>query len=209
MDTRLSRWLLVGLSVFNISLLFTHGWIQRKVWTESPQREDDWERLPGPFEEVALTLNNTFLPLDEDWTWNRLVAGGYVRLGKEGRTFGVSFYHHLHCLSSIRSDYLVHAGRSHPSESHHHRILDTRADGHSSMADHFKHDNHCFQFVAQSLLCRADTRLYPLREDGTVAYEAAEGDEYRCRDWAGIRKEIRRNWKSWKGVPFTNTPIVV
>ncbi|KAF6752468.1 hypothetical protein DFP72DRAFT_904908 [Ephemerocybe angulata] len=208
MDTQLSRWLLVGLSVFNLSLFCMHLWTQRKVSSEGQSKGDGWERLPGPFEEVALTLNHTFLPLDENWTWDRLVAGGYVRLGKEGRTFGVSFYHVLHCLSSIRADYREHSGRARRPMSHHHRALDVRADGHNSIADHFKHDNHCLQFVAQSLICRADTRLYPLRDDGSIAYEASEGDEYRCRDWAGIRKEIRRNWKSWKGIPFTNTPIV-
>jgi len=101
--------------------------------TELPLRLDTVEMA---FEDVA--PNNSYRQADLfSWLeWHAIDhfprAHGFVSLGPDGRKFGVSMFHQLHCLEMIREAFIV------------------GPDGHAS---------HCLNFLRQTLLCAADTTL--------------------------------------------------
>ncbi|KZT63843.1 hypothetical protein DAEQUDRAFT_770243 [Daedalea quercina L-15889] len=59
-------------------------------------------------------------------------AHGFVKLGPDGRDFGVSMFHQIHCLSMIR-EAMVNGANDHAA--------------------------HCLNFMRQAILCNADTTL--------------------------------------------------
>jgi len=77
-------------------------------------------------------------------------AHGFVKLGPEGRQFGISMFHQIHCLSMIREG-LINGANDHAA--------------------------HCLNFLRQAVLCNADTTLETATEtthsckDWTQAYD--------------------------------------
>jgi len=63
-------------------------------------------------------------------------------------------------------------------------------------------DNHCFQFLRQSIMCRADNAMVPLKRNTTSLAAQGFGNAHRCGNWAEIRRFVLENDASWNGKPF-------
>ncbi|KAH7919979.1 hypothetical protein BV22DRAFT_1040402, partial [Leucogyrophana mollusca] len=100
-------------------------------------------------------------------------ANGFVKLGKQGRTFGVSMFHQMHCLMMIRKAV----------------IEKDSADSHT---------HHCLNFIRQAILCASDTTLDPLRNDGHGKLRGSDGVSvvHVCRDWEKVYDYVRMNQMS-------------
>ncbi|KAJ7605960.1 hypothetical protein DFH06DRAFT_254509 [Mycena polygramma] len=118
--------------------------------------------------------------------WHSVIprGHGWVRLGPEKRPFSVSMYHQLHCINGIRRALLLST---------------------SEKTAHVRsHTNHCFNYLRQLLLCRADTTLEPTKiariPSGQLAASASgETVLHVCRDWVQIRSFVEENSSQWAG----------
>ncbi|KAG2038443.1 hypothetical protein BDR03DRAFT_862003, partial [Suillus americanus] len=105
--------------------------------------EDHPTELPLRLDTVALKFNNSEHYGTSDVTswaeWKSLDhfphGHGFVRLGPNGRLFGVSMFHQIHCLQMIRL------------------ALIDGPNGHSG---------HCINILRQAILCNSDITLDPL-----------------------------------------------
>jgi hypothetical protein len=120
-----------------------------------------------------------------DWESVLPPGNGWVKLGSEDRPFSISMYHQLHCLNGIRNALSL-------------TINDAAA------AQVRSHTNHCFNYMRQLLLCKADTTLEPAETvqlpDGTVAaFASGLMVGHICRDWTEVREFIELNTQGWLG----------
>ncbi|KIX93905.1 uncharacterized protein Z520_10242 [Fonsecaea multimorphosa CBS 102226] len=116
--------------------------------------------------------------------WSSITAGeGYVlvenprRLGLTGgmayrptsaaEVYGVSMFHQLHCLMSIK-----------------HSLLQPR----SSNASLEAHIVHCVDYLRQSVMCCGDTTLERGHEAGGIFKPPVDGwgNTHMCRDWDAL-----------------------
>ncbi|KAG1728838.1 uncharacterized protein EDB91DRAFT_1228182 [Suillus paluster] len=140
--------------------------------------DDHPTELPLRLDTVALTFNSTehysTSGLMAWLEWNSLDhfprGHGFVRLGPNGRAFGVSMFHQIHCLQMIRE------------------ALINGPDDHSG---------HCLNFLRQAILCNSDTTLDPLfvDPDGTMTRTDGLGVTHVCRDWTQVYAYIVENQK--------------
>ncbi|KAJ7611061.1 hypothetical protein DFH06DRAFT_1147879 [Mycena polygramma] len=101
-----------------------------------------------------------------DWRTTDLFprGNGFVKLGPDGRSFGVAMFHQMHCLQRIRSA-IVEGG-----------------------ADH--HAGHCLNLLRQAVLCASDTTLDALDfKNGTDGL----GTTHVCRDWRKVYDFVEEN----------------
>jgi len=161
--------------------------------------EDDphLEKLPVDFEQVAMTTEpNDRFSLIDDKAWAHTLAPkrGFIRLGPEGRAFAIALYHQLHCVNALRFSYTV--------------ARDGLVTDPEALRKKIGHDNHCFQFIRQSIQCRADNSLVPLQANRNLSLAATGfGNTHRCRNWRHIRQFVVENQAKWEGVPlFDETP---
>ncbi|KAH7927016.1 hypothetical protein BV22DRAFT_1061761 [Leucogyrophana mollusca] len=100
-------------------------------------------------------------------------ANGFVRLGKQGRAFGVSMFHQMHCLQMIRKAVIE---------------KDT-ADAHT---------HHCLNLLRQAILCASDMTLDPMNvdENGVLVGTDGVGVVHVCRDWEKVYDFVRTNQMS-------------
>ena len=158
--------------------------------------EDDphLERLPVDFEQVAITVEpNDHFSLIDDKAWAALLAPkrGFIRLGPEGRAFAVGLYHQLHCVNAIRFSYTVARDRL---------VTDPEV-----LRNKVGHDNHCFQFLRQSILCKAVNALVSMQTNPNVSLAAMGfGSTHRCRNWGQVRQFVFDNVAEWENVPLFN-----
>jgi len=103
-------------------------------------------------------------------------GSGFVRLGPDGRLFGVSMYSQLHCLNHLRIAVLRD-----PEDEKERR-----------------HTQHCINYLRQSILCRS-----PLKLEGVIvnyydgklgAHISGLGYEHVCRDWSHVRTTVEGNY---------------
>lgn len=109
------------------------------------------EKLPVDFEQVAITVepNDRFSLIDDEaWAVTFLLKHGFSRLGPEGRTFAVALYHQLHCVNALQFSYTV--------------ARDGLVTDPEILRKKVGHDNHCFQFLRQSIQSKADNSLVPI-----------------------------------------------
>lgn len=153
--------------------------------------------LPGQYEEVSMIIQeNRHFSIINDTAWASTLPGtrGFVRLGPKGRSYGISTYHQLHCINAIRFSYTVaRAGLVTDPETLRAKI---------------GHDNHCFQFVRQSIMCQADDTLIRLPRNGSLS-QVGFGVTHQCRNWAQVRNFVLQNSVKWGGVPFVLDDDVV
>ncbi|KAG2038462.1 hypothetical protein BDR03DRAFT_1009911 [Suillus americanus] len=141
--------------------------------------EDHPTELPLRLDTVALKFNNTEHYGTSDVTswaeWKSLDhfprGHGFVRLGPNGRLFGVSMFHQIHCLQMIRL------------------ALINGPNGHSG---------HCINILRQAILCKSDITLDPLiitDHDGPM--EGVDGVDvtHFCRDWSQVYDYVTENQK--------------
>ncbi|KAG2035912.1 hypothetical protein BDR03DRAFT_983376 [Suillus americanus] len=130
--------------------------------------------LPLDLEIVALTFEDSKYYSTSGLTawseWNLLdhfpEGHGFVRLGPNGRLFGVSMFHQIHCLQTIRL------------------ALINGPNGHSG---------HCLNFLRQAILCNSDTTLDPVYINGSTAGSDGLGVTHICRDWSQVYAYIKEN----------------
>lgn len=162
----------------------------------TPMVEDnpDLERLPVDFEKVAITVepNDRFSLIDDEAWANTIPAKhGFVRLGPEGRSFSLSFYHQLHCVNALRFSYTV--------------ARDGLITDPEILRSKIPHDNHCFQFIRQSILCKADNSLVPMQTSSNVSLaRMGFGNTRQCRNWEQVRQFVLENDAKWEGTPYFN-----
>ncbi|KAJ7450939.1 hypothetical protein B0H11DRAFT_1741562 [Mycena galericulata] len=101
-----------------------------------------------------------------DWRSTDLFPGGngFVRLGPNGRPFGVAMFHQMHCLQMIRN-----------------AIVQGDADHHA---------RHCLNLIRQTVLCASDTTLDALNHEGGTD---GLGSVHVCRDWQKVYDFVEEN----------------
>ncbi|KAJ7081762.1 hypothetical protein B0H15DRAFT_952783 [Mycena belliarum] len=136
-------------------------------------RDNDYpHQLPLHVPNVALAIEDSEryglsdLNAYADWRTTDLFprSNGFVKLGPEGRTFGIAMFHQMHCLQRIRSA-LVQGDPGH-------------------------HTRHCLNLLRQTVLCASDTTLDPLNSaKGTDGL----GIVHVCRDWQKVYDFVEEN----------------
>ena len=154
----------------------------------------DLQSLPVDFEQVAMVIepNDRFSIID-DKAWADTIAPkhGFVRLGSQGRAFAISLYHQLHCVNAIRFSYTV--------------ARDGLVTDPEILKKKVGHDNHCFQFLRQSILCKADNAFVPMQTHRNVSLAAMGfGTTQRCRNWEQVKQFVVENDAKWRTVPLFN-----
>ena len=163
----------------------------------NPRMEEDdphLERLPVDFEQVAITTesNDRFSVID-DKAWAHLFPPkrGFIRLGSKGRAFAIGLYHQLHCVNSLRFSYTI--------------ARDGLVTDPEVLRGKIGHDNHCFQFIRQSIQCKADNSLVPMQTNRNLSLAAMGfGSMHRCGNWEQVRRFVVENQAQWESVPLFN-----
>jgi len=174
-------WLALLLSIaFNISAIYVLR--LRPGAFESVLADDDSHfsyvgddhpsQLPLHVPSVALTIEDSSqygLSDFRAWVdWRSADAfpysNGFVKLGPEGRSFGVAMFHQMHCLQKIR-DAIVQGDPGH-------------------------HTRHCLNLLRQAVLCASDTTIDPLT---TATGTDGLGVVHVCRDWQKVYDFVEEN----------------
>lgn len=122
---------------------------------------------------------------DADAEWQSIYPGtsnGFVRLGPRRRFYGLSVYHQIHCLDSLRWAIL---GREHSTRSAH--ILQTE------QVREIPHTHHCLNYLRQTILCNADLTLEPEVILGSNDVGEGLGVTHVCQDWSKIHQFVENN----------------
>ncbi|KAI0648775.1 hypothetical protein C8Q79DRAFT_1007367 [Trametes meyenii] len=127
---------------------------------------DDYPHYyPIDLGEVSLTPENTIhyqiFSEDAEREWLSIFpdTGGFVRLGRDGRRFGIALFHQMHCLARIR------------------RAMRTRQSS--------EHVHHCFSYLRQMILCDANPTLEPVIP--ILGRRSVNAEVPRvCRDWTKV-----------------------
>ncbi|KAH7920213.1 hypothetical protein BV22DRAFT_1074311 [Leucogyrophana mollusca] len=140
--------------------------------------DDHPASLPIHLPRIALKIEDTGkfgISNTEAWAEWRTTdlfprAKGFVRLGKQGRAFGVSMFHQMHCLQMIRKA-VIEKDSANP------------------------HTHHCLNLMRQAILCASDTTLDPLNVDdsGKLVGTDGVGVVHVCRDWEKVYDFVREN----------------
>ncbi|KAJ7259364.1 hypothetical protein C8J57DRAFT_1185195 [Mycena rebaudengoi] len=150
--------------------------------------EDFPRQLPLSVGHAAMWFNQTnryYLNSTSDWKSVLPPGNGWVKLGPENRPFSISMYHQMHCMIGIR-----------------HALYLSSVGYESEAVAARSHTNHCFNYLQQLLLCRADTTLKRTRviklPDGRVGAGASgNGVLHICRDWTQVRHFVEENVAQW------------
>jgi len=152
------------------------------------------EKLPVDFEKVAITVepNDRFSLIDDKaWAATFPPKHGFSRLGPDGRAFAIALYHQLHCVNALRFSYTV--------------ARDGLVTDPEVLKNKVGHDNHCFQFLRQSIQCKADSSLVPILTNGNASLASMGfGITHRCRNWAQVKQFVYDNSVKWEGVQLFN-----
>jgi len=140
---------------------------------------------------VSLTLENsvhyTVDSLESDAEYESLYPGkhrGFIHLGPHKRFFGLSMFHQLHCLDSLRKAI---------RETGHHNVSGGTGEEHG-----IEHSVHCLNYLRQTILCAADVTLEPeIPVQGTRDVGEGVGVEHVCRDWSRVYEFVERNEAEW------------
>ncbi|KAJ7741292.1 hypothetical protein B0H16DRAFT_1565254 [Mycena metata] len=171
--------LLISISL-NISAIYvfrrlpntaaTAGTINDSTFT---YKDDDYpNQLPIHVPSVALKIEDSDryglsdFNAYADWRTTDLFhrGNGFVKLGPEGRTFGIAMFHQMHCLQRIRTA-IVQGDPGH-------------------------HTRPCLNLLRQTVLCASDTTLDPLNSaKGTDGL----GIVHVCRDWEKVYNFVKEN----------------
>jgi len=111
---------------------------------------------------------------------------GFIRLGPHNRFFGLSMYHQLHCLESLRLALL--------GVRPHNEFLNEGTKEKVWTVDHVA---HCLNYLRQTILCAADLTLEPEVVDGSGDVGQGLGVTHVCRDWSVVNDYAERNAARW------------
>ncbi|KDR68913.1 hypothetical protein GALMADRAFT_1353340 [Galerina marginata CBS 339.88] len=167
-----------------------HRWVEVCKFKHFVEDNPHCERLPIRLQDVSMTVQeNHQFSLIDDKAWAATLPGqrGFVRLGPKGRSFSLALYHQLHCVNAIRFSYTVARDGL---------ITDPKV-----LKSKVGHDNHCFQFIRQNILCRADSTPITLSRHNQTLSGAGFGARHRCKNWAQVREFVIENDVKWAGKP--------
>jgi len=138
---------------------------------------------------VVLSLEDSrHYPLDgpdADAEWESSFPGnsdGFVWVGPNKRFFGLSVYHQIHCLDSLRFSIL---GRHH-------------AEKRGFRRQAVPHEQHCLNYLRQSVLCAADLTLEPEVVLGSGDVEEGLFATHVCRDWSRVHAFVEKNDREYR-----------
>ncbi|THH29827.1 hypothetical protein EUX98_g4378 [Antrodiella citrinella] len=152
---------------------------------------------------VSLTIQNTVhYALDDansDEEWESLYPGGmhhgFVHLGPRRRFFGLSMFHQLHCVDTLRKAIRGRGGMRHHNAHNHDN---TTTNSNHLEEDWAEHSTHCLNYLRQTILCSADMTLEPeIPVEGTRDVGEGTGVEHVCRDWTRVYDFVDRNIAEW------------
>ncbi|KAJ7274750.1 hypothetical protein C8J57DRAFT_1312680 [Mycena rebaudengoi] len=185
--------LATALSFFLNFLLFITVWRITGASKElfSPQEPNfqyvkQPQEVPGRFSPTTRVMQDpdSAFAINDDAKWATIVPHrrGFIRLGPDGVPFSIAIYHQLHCMNTVRFAYRV--ARDGLFKSAHNRDVA------------FVHANHCFDLLRQTLLCKADATLLPLRSSNETTVAR------RCGNPAQIMDFVHKNQAFWSGNPI-------
>jgi hypothetical protein len=94
-----------------------------------------------------------------------------------------SQYHQLHCVNNLRQFFIEFESRP-------------------ATLREKSHIGHCLSILRQTVLCDADTSLYPTAHvrlsGGGETYRIAGRVTHVCRDWTRVMQYVETNFQSWK-----------
>ncbi|KAI0062553.1 hypothetical protein BV25DRAFT_643907 [Artomyces pyxidatus] len=150
--------------------------------------------LPLDLPTAALPLENSrhysLDGPDADAEFQSIYPGrsrGFVRLGPNKRFFGLSVYHQIHCLDSLRLAILG----IRPHDEHR---LGESGTAHWEM----DHVHHCLNYLRQTILCASDLTLEPEVVEGSNDAEEGLGVTHVCRDWSTVHRYVEKNFEDWE-----------
>ncbi len=127
---------------------------------------------PVDIPDVSLTPENTIhyqiFTEDAAQEWSSIFpqGGGFLRLGADGRLFGLALFHELHCLARIR------------------RAM--------SMRQSSEHVHHCFNYLRQVIMCEANPTIEPVIP--ILGRRSVNAEIPRvCHDWTRVYELAETN----------------
>lgn len=146
-------------------------------------------QLPGTQPQIWI-YNRTFseAPSDlSDSSWQSLFPRGvgFVQNPEIAPEIsGISVFHQLHCLNSLRIAYYTALNKNVPVQHDDHNQHD---DPH--------HVRHCIDYIRQSLICHADSTMEPVNL--TLGGSTGWNVERQCRSYADLSQ-----WaETWRKLP--------
>lgn len=131
---------------------------------------------------------------DAPHEWRSVYPGrnlGFIRLGPQKRFFGLSVYHQMHCIDTLREGLASKTmggsghGNTHGKRAPHDHAHDTA------------HWAHCLNYLRQTVLCAADLTLEPEIEEGSQNVGEGLYVTHVCRDWSKVHAFVDDNWETW------------
>ncbi|PGH23752.1 hypothetical protein AJ80_02182 [Polytolypa hystricis UAMH7299] len=120
--------------------------------------------------------------------------------GPNGRErFGLSMFHQLHCLASLRFAYYNEEADAH---GHSHGPQPNEKDATSNT-----HIDHCFDYLRQGILCSGDLALEWLIEGSNDQVDGWGIAHNRCKDPVAIEAFISKHRASKEGINFRDTHV--
>ncbi|RAL17388.1 uncharacterized protein BO97DRAFT_359181, partial [Aspergillus homomorphus CBS 101889] len=142
---------------------------------------------------LQLPVTRKFQPLTPLWraqsdtsSWESLLSppnGGMLKVRTSNGTitdYGISMFHQLHCLSMLR-------GVIFPSISQHHGASTSSLPHSDNAHEDSVHWAHCFDYIAQAIICSADDTIEPphlaIDKNGErILIVDGMGHTHQCRD---------------------------
>lgn len=135
----------------------------------------------GELDDVTMYIHNTMrYEIDseagaQDFA-NLMPSGEHqVFLGPDKRPFTIAMFHQLKCLDIVRRDFIN---------------LEN-----APLSDL---GNHCLNYLYQTVLCHANTRLEPLRTHIWEKSAAAWEQDNMCKDWEAVYNAAEDNWAEYQ-----------
>jgi hypothetical protein len=115
-----------------------------------------------------------------EWNTTLPSGGATIHLGPDQRVFTVSLFHQMRCLNIIRES-----------------LAEVYADLSSKPAiSHEALTRHCMNYLRQMILCRADTRLEPVRSNIGRGIAMSEVT-HTCLDWSVVYEAAEANRRDY------------
>ena len=101
--------------------------------------------------------------------------------GQDGWAGTFEVFHQIHCLNLLRKRFFA-PERNGPADW-------------GEEADLWAwHNEHCFEYLRQTLLCHADVNIFPLEYDARhEVYVPRPSAEKRCRNWDVVHEYAREH----------------
>ncbi|KAL8922103.1 MAG: hypothetical protein Q9172_003708 [Xanthocarpia lactea] len=179
-----------------LSIIF-HANINSAFRRLEVNRHHQPRQIPTIFQDKPI-LEDLSPSADAEWERALLTPKGgflWVRYKETAeRPYGISMFHGLHCLKMLRE--VIQSSRSGMDGGEH-----SVKDGGHGKGQSMDHIGHCIGYIAQHLMCAADSTIEPskvtLDKDGQATQFMVDGEGYQhqCRDHSGLRRIVEQSEK--------------